>query len=98
MGSPTSAIYKWQGYNTARAVSRWKRTVDKSYFDQIYWTEMDGVMRKRNPNMFRVSTTKYVIRTCGIDAHLSKIDSTKYKNERPDNGRTEFFQATVEKR
>ena len=83
MGSPTTAIYKWWGYNTARALFHSKRIVDRSDFDLIYWKGMDGLMKKRFPKMFRVFITKHVTGTCGINAHLSKIDPIKYKNVCP---------------
>ena len=47
MGSPTTAIYKLWGHNTACVVFHSKRIVDKSNFDLIYWKGMDGVTRKR---------------------------------------------------
>ena len=75
---------------------------------------MDGCGNGKNvPKMFRVFITKDMTGTCGINAHLFKIDSTKYKNvcpscvgslettshivKRPDKGRTELVQATVDK-
>ena len=112
MGSHTTAIYEWWGYNTARVVFHSKRTVNQSDFDLIYWKGMDGVTRKRSPKMFRVFITKHVTGTCGINAHLSKTYPIKYKNVCPsceislgktshivkcqDKGRTELFHAMVD--
>ena len=72
---------------------------------------MDRVMRKRSPKMFRGFITKNITGACGINAHLSRIYSTKNKNVCPscgvspettshivkcqDKGRTELFHATV---
>ena len=86
MGSHTTPIYKWWGYDTARAVFHSKRIVDQSDFDLTYWKGMNGVTRKRSPKMFRVFITKHVTGTCGINAHLSKIDPIKYKNVCPSCG------------
>ena len=86
MGSPTAAIYKWWGYNIAHAVFHSKRIVDKSNFGLIYWKGMDGVIRKRFPNIIRVFITEHAIVTCGINAHLSKIGCSKYNNVCPGCG------------
>ena len=61
--------------------------------------------------MFHVFITKHVTRACGINTHLSKIDSTEYNNVCPscgvplevtshivrcqDKSRTELFHGTV---
>ena len=113
MGSPTTAIYNWWGYNKAHTVFHSKRIVDKSNFNLIYWKEMYGIMRKRLSEMFRVFITKHVTGTCGINTRLLKVVSNKYKNvclscggspeatrhiaKCPDEGRTELFHAMVDK-
>ena len=46
------------------------------------WKGIDGVMRKRFPKVSWswVFIIKHVTGTCGINAHLSRIDPTKYRN------------------
>jgi hypothetical protein len=85
--SPTKAIYRWWGCNTARRLFHCKDIVKAQYFDYIYWDGMDHLMNKKFPRMFCNFLTKHVSRCNGSNYFMSKWDKT-IKNRCPACGNT----------
>jgi hypothetical protein len=69
------AIYQHWGKNTAVALFEKKHIVSRFIFPTIYW---EGIGRSMSmyPQMFWTWLTKHVSGFCGVNRHLSKIDSS----------------------
>lgn len=93
ISSPTKALYRWWGSNTARVLFHEQGKIDKSLFNLIYWKGMDKVMTSKFPQMFRVWLTKHVSGCCGVNSHLNYIDNN-VKNICPSCGTTGTVQVS----
>ena len=110
-GSPTEAIYDWNGRKLAKQVYPKVNIIqDEAHFELIYWKGIGTLLKERFTPSYATFYTKHIMGFCGVRHHLHNIDesipnicpccgqpdeTTDHIILCPDEGRTELYKKSV---